>query len=555
VGTPGTPFLNNAEIVLTGDRYSDTIVIDNNLPIGNKAMAVIGTVNLIGRSRPVTWTKLASTAYAGATTLQMSQSVQGAWFAGDQLAIAPTEYDYTQIDEVTIKSVSGSTVTLTSPLKYTHYAGPAGAPGSATHNIKLAASVGLLTRNVVFRGNMSDANDTYGATIFVADINRPNPLSATLPAIHLEGSVNFQYAQLKNCGKGSMQYAAVNIQYGHWIFDQAIPKTNLVNVFEGVSFSDSFNYGIVAVAAKNIYLNNSVIHRTFRSTLSFDVDSTNATITNNMFIGSFRSPDVNSPLITQWVQPQAAVDFAVMPNKLSGNVVSGSYDSAYTIIADDCNAAAFTYSNNEAVSSRIGVFILATGSPLGCLQVDGFTIWKSAHLGIVTVDQFSNVIVSNSILSDNHIGISLNYNKYGMDMSFSRIQNSVIIGASPATQDCAQSMTCLAVSPTDLLGLGCGSVLGDAFRRAGILNPQYMNAAKTCARNGEFAQCIPPNIVTRLCGMPWEKRYGLPSTAVTSFTLSGVTFAGFNGTDCGLESHAIVLNPTQASHTCCYVMF
>eukprot|EP00971_Amphidinium_carterae_P088878 1759106-Amphidinium_carterae.1 len=37
-------------------------------------------------------------------------------------------------------------------------------------------------------------------------------------------------------------------------------------------------------------------------------------------------------------------------------------------------------------------------------RVHGFKIWKSAHMGIVTVDQASNMRLDTMVLADNHIG-------------------------------------------------------------------------------------------------------------------------------------------------------
>ena len=112
---------------------------------------------------------------------------------------------------------------------------------------------------------------------------------------------------------------------------------------------------------------------------------------------------------------------------------------------------------------------------------------------------------------------------------------------STAASTCQASLTCMAVSPGDLLGhvrQVCGSVMGPSYRRVGLLTPSLgMNAAHTCEIDADgMLTCSPPNTPTRLCGMPWENRYGLPSTSFSLFNVSTTTFAYWNASDCGLTS-------------------
>ena len=63
----------------------------------------------------------------------------------------------------------------------------------------------------------------------------------------------------------------------------------------------------------------------------------------------------------------------------------------------------------------------------------------------------------------------------------------------------------------EVAGVGCNSVLGSGWRRVGVMASQYMNGPKTCETSGNFQLCRPPNTPNMMCGMPWEKRFGLPN--------------------------------------------
>jgi hypothetical protein len=56
----------------------------------------------------------------------------------------------------------------------------------------------------------------------------------------------------------------------------------------------------------------------------------------------------------------------------------------------------------------VGLFILSRNSPT-CNKIVRFTAWKCSHLGIVAVDQLANLVLDSVFVSDNHIGISLDF--------------------------------------------------------------------------------------------------------------------------------------------------
>ena len=68
-----------------------------------------GTLNLHG-DRTNTWTKLASTAKAGSTTIEVLNAA--GWRVGDEIVLASTDYDPRQAERRTISAISGNRITL-----------------------------------------------------------------------------------------------------------------------------------------------------------------------------------------------------------------------------------------------------------------------------------------------------------------------------------------------------------------------------------------------------------------------------------------------------------
>ncbi|CAE7849156.1 unnamed protein product [Symbiodinium microadriaticum] len=74
-----------------------------------------------------------------------------------------------------------------------------------------------------------------------------------------------------------------------------------------------------------------------------------------------------------------------------------------------------------------------------CAQISGFAIWKSAHTGVITVDQTANVRLDSLLLSDNHIGVALRFFRSRKDMSHRIFSHNVTVFGSTAASTCAAS--------------------------------------------------------------------------------------------------------------------
>jgi hypothetical protein len=197
IGTAATPFPFHASVELHGDAGSPSLVLDDSYFLGNKVMAVFGSVSFVAPVPATTWTKLSATVAVGATSLTVVDSVLD-WSVGATIVITPTEYDSRQREEVVISSVtaglSGSTViTFSPPLQHKHIA-------TAVTGGVLAAGVGLVSRSITVSG--ADAGDGYGAHVVVGQLTIDQDVFA--------GSVLFRGVHFHDVGQLNSEYPAVH---------------------------------------------------------------------------------------------------------------------------------------------------------------------------------------------------------------------------------------------------------------------------------------------------------------------------------------------------------
>lgn len=149
VGTEQFPYTSKIIITMHGDKSSPELPIYGNKVIGVRN----GILDMHGIPRTPTWTELETTASPGATTITLRVAVD--WKAGEEIVIAPTGYDNTEAEVRKIVSVDNSSptkpiITLDKALVFKHYAG---VETYGSDSLEMRAEVGLLTRNVIFRGD------------------------------------------------------------------------------------------------------------------------------------------------------------------------------------------------------------------------------------------------------------------------------------------------------------------------------------------------------------------------------------------------------------------
>ena len=147
IGSEAAPHTRKATITLTDNVKGEDVMAG----MGDRGIMISGgTLNLHG-DRTHTWTKLASTANAGATSIQVLNA--SGWRVGDELVLASTDYDSRQAERRTIAAISGNTITLDKKLDYMHF-------GKITFDVDERGEVGLLTRNLKLQAS-ADAEQSF----------------------------------------------------------------------------------------------------------------------------------------------------------------------------------------------------------------------------------------------------------------------------------------------------------------------------------------------------------------------------------------------------------
>jgi hypothetical protein len=147
IGTEASPHTRKATITLTDNVKGEDVMGG----MGDRGIMLSGgTLNLHG-DRKNAWTKLAATAAAGSTSIQVLNAAE--WRVGDEIVLASTDYDPRQAERRSIAAISGNTVTLDKKLDYMHF-------GKITFEVDERGEVGLLTRNIKIQAS-ADAEQTF----------------------------------------------------------------------------------------------------------------------------------------------------------------------------------------------------------------------------------------------------------------------------------------------------------------------------------------------------------------------------------------------------------
>src|SRR5271154_7362669 len=111
IGTEKAPHTRKATITFTNNVKDEDIsgVGGTTDRVDRGILLMGGTLNLHG-SEKSTWTKLAKTAEAGSTSIEVLSAAD--WKAGEEIVLASTDFDPRQAERRTITAIKGNTITL-----------------------------------------------------------------------------------------------------------------------------------------------------------------------------------------------------------------------------------------------------------------------------------------------------------------------------------------------------------------------------------------------------------------------------------------------------------
>jgi len=151
IGSEARPHTRNATITLT-----DNVPGEDINTMGDRGiMLMSGTLNLHG-DREHTWTKLANTAEAGSTRIEVLDA--SGWRTGDEIVLASTDFDPRQAERRRIAAIRGNVITLDRALEFMHF-------GKITFGVDERGEVGLLTRNIRVQSSQDSESSYFGGHI------------------------------------------------------------------------------------------------------------------------------------------------------------------------------------------------------------------------------------------------------------------------------------------------------------------------------------------------------------------------------------------------------
>ena len=182
-----------------------------------------GDLELHGRPRLRTWTRLSTTATVNSTTLVLTEQVD--WETGDKIVVAATGKDGNETEENEIASVSedGRVLSLVHKLAYKHLGVTETFEGG--HFIEMRAEVGLLSHNVIVEGTrnvggMGLGEDQYGVQIM---IHRSGPHPTPIRIEHTEVRYGGQAFRL---GRYAIHFHLTGSMSGSYVRNCAIHHSN-----------------------------------------------------------------------------------------------------------------------------------------------------------------------------------------------------------------------------------------------------------------------------------------------------------------------------------------
>jgi archaellum component FlaG (FlaF/FlaG flagellin family) len=146
IGSKDYPFKNKAIITLHGAKDDRAMVYETNVEAGNKVIANVGKIVMVGTPRIKTLTRLVKPAQKGSSTIQVETGLD--LVEGDKIALAATSFKHDAGEDADIVTYDDTTgeATLKDPLLFYHWGSSTST--SEKYGKDIRGEVILLTRNI-----------------------------------------------------------------------------------------------------------------------------------------------------------------------------------------------------------------------------------------------------------------------------------------------------------------------------------------------------------------------------------------------------------------------
>jgi len=285
-----------ALITLTGTGADGSMEAAVPPMMGTKFVGVIngGSLELHGaRARSRNWSQLEGHALTGSSQLRVTEETD--WAVGDRLVVAPSGFDPTEAEEVTVTAVEDGIIHFVPELQYDHWGEVQVIAG---HEIDERAEVACLTRNIVIQGDEASDQSNFGGHLMF----RPGT------TIHIEGVELNRMGQKGHAGRYPIHWHQAGDRRGDYA--------------RGNSIHHSYHRAIVVHGTSNVLVEENV---------SFDVwshayvPSEDGSERGNRFVGN----------LGILIRPLAQADYAFPANVPGGTSQSENRPAVFWMRSPD----------------------------------------------------------------------------------------------------------------------------------------------------------------------------------------------------------------------------
>ncbi|XP_072177767.1 fibrocystin-L-like [Diadema setosum] len=430
-----TPFTHNAHIILEGNHNTPDIPLPDQVNLGSKALGVFGSLKLHGKPRQVIWTHLATTVLPGDDSLTVE--VDTDWVEGDEIVVATTDYESWHTETFAIvKVVDQRTFRVNSSFVHRHTAASE-TLDNGLGSYKIAAEVGLLTRNVIIEGADYPQllAESFGARVLVGRFFQDGTL--------YEGRAQISYTQFKHSGQEGYiasydpRFSVSFLNLGDQRLEGEVRAPSYVR---GCSFHHGFSPAIGVFASDFILIEDNIIHHTVGSGIV--VESEGVELIHNLVTLSIAPATYQDRFEKENLFWDGGIHISFAEDlTMSDNAVAGAERAGFRMQGEPCGSTS-KWKNNVAHSALEGIMLFLESQPT-CSMVANFLVYRCFHYGIYTQISSPQLTVTNVTLVDNKNGIvPLAYLppalSHVMRNKEFRITSSVLVGTSDSF-DCDEN--------------------------------------------------------------------------------------------------------------------
>lgn len=435
--------------------------LDPKINSGYRGMIVNnkGVLNFNGDTNRAGYVRLNGTVFPGQNSITVNKAVD--WKIGDKILIAPTSYDSEQGETFTIKSISGSTISLDGSFKYLHW-GNKETVNTKNGPVELdqSAEVANLTRNILIR-----ADESGGA---ISEADAPGAQLGGHVMVHRGGRAYVDGVEFSKMGQ-----AGVMARYPfHW----HLVGDGRGQYIKNSSIHDSFQRCVTIHGTNNTLVENNVCYNFKGHGYFFELGNEIDNVMRKNIAVHARFPSSTKYLLASddpansvhMRFPAVSAYWIAHPqNTITDNVAAGSVGSGFwmafasevrryntttkefdgLLMSTPLTANTTEFSNNTAHSTKVGM--TWDGAPVFTAGKEQFNaknpnnpedrLLSSAHYDPSVVPVFKNLINYKNITTGIYFrgstavfdGGIMADNGWGFFLAFNQIvKNFTVIGES-----------------------------------------------------------------------------------------------------------------------------